>query len=494
MDATSAAPGPPAWTSGLMDRFTIRRMLFVGFGLIFALWLASSADIVRRLDEVERRAANVSNAYRRAEQSLTTVRAQVLHGSIYLRDALLDLDRDPTENYGARLKQSRLEIEKALDRYVPVVQSPTERQTFQQLQQEVDDYWRNSLEPVLTWDATRKAVEARALLNKRVIPQRDLIARISERIQGLNLEAFEVQQAEVAAIYQSVRRRVWETSGLTLILGLGVAGLVTRYASRLEDRIREQLVKDVEHARDLRRLSARLVQAQEQERRSIARELHDEVGQALTAIKVELAIAERNAGLSDKGEDALREVRSIADRTLQQVRDLSQLLHPALLDDLGLPAALEWYLKGFSRRTGIRTELLQDRMDRRLPSAVETCIYRIVQEALTNVARHSGAQSCRVYLQRLPHTILLTVEDAGSGIPAASPQGGSRPGLGLLGIRERATDLGGTLTIESQAGKGTRLTVELPAPGGAVFEDADPPEPADGGEATRSTPVMGTTK
>ena len=283
-----------------MDGLTIRRMLFVGFGSIFVLWLASGADIVRRLNDVERRAANVSRGFRRAEQSLTTVRIQVLLGSVYLRDALLDLDRDPSENYAGLLQQSRAETKRALDRYVPVVQSATERQTFQQLQSEVNDYWNNLLEPVRDWDATRKAVEARTLLNKRVIPQRALITTISERIQGLNREAFDVQQAEVAAIYSSVRRRVWETSGLTLIVGLAVAALVTRYASRLEDRIREQMVRDVEHARDLRRLSARLVQAQEQERRGIARELHDEVGQALTAIKVELAVAERNAGLSEK--------------------------------------------------------------------------------------------------------------------------------------------------------------------------------------------------
>ena len=488
MDPTvsaSVVAGDRGWTSRFMDGLTIRRMLFAGFGLIFALWLASGADIVRRLHEVERRAAEVSTAYRRAEQSLTTVRAQVLLGSVYLRDALLDLDRSPTDDYAGQLQQSRGEIERALGRYVPVVQSATERETFRQLRAEVDDYWNGLLEPVLTWDATRKAVEARTLLRQRVIPKRELIARISDRIQSLNRDAFDVQQAEVATIYRTVRRRVWETSGLTLVLGLAVAALVTRYASRLEDRIRQQLVKDVQHARDLRRLSARLVQAQEQERRAIARELHDEVGQALTAIKVELAVAERNAGLSDKGEDALREVRSITDRTLQQVRDLSQLLHPALLDDLGLPAALEWYLKGFSRRTGIRTDLLQDRMDTRLPSEVETCIYRVVQEALTNVARHSGAQSCRVYLQRLPHTILLTVEDDGRGITPPSAGSEPRPGLGLLGIRERATDLAGTFNIESQAGKGTRLTIELPAPTSSVLDDLDDKEaPAAAPEAS----------
>ena len=493
MEPTANPPAAdPGWVNRMLDGVTIRRMLFVGFGLIFALWLASGADIVRRLDEVESRATTVSRDFRRSEETLTTIRAEVLLGSIILRDALLDLDRDRGDDYANELQQSRAVVEQALERYKPVVQSAVERDAFQRLRVEIEYYWNSLLEPVVEWDATRKAVEARKLLDRRVVPQRTLIARISERIQRLNRDAYDVQQSEVAAIYRSVRRRVWETSGLTLLVGLVVAALVTRYASRLEDRIRQQMVRDVEHARDLRRLSARLVQAQEQERRAIARELHDEVGQALTAIKVELAVAERNAGLSDKGEDALREVRSITDRTLQQVRDLSQLLHPALLDDLGLPAALEWYLKGFSRRTGIRAELLQDRVDARLPAAVETCIYRVVQEALTNVARHSGAQSCRVYLQRLPHTILLTVEDDGTGLPAAFAGASPRSGLGLLGIRERATDLGGTFTIESQPGKGARLTIELPAPKPGAVEEVEPP--AAGGEAAGPAPAVGTTR
>jgi signal transduction histidine kinase len=437
-------------------------MLFAGFAMIFALWLISGLDLVGRLNEVERRAVEISRSYRRAEQSLTTIRSQVLLGSVHLRDALLDFDRDPDDNYHQQLVQSRDEMERALEGYQPVVQSEAEREAFRRLQEEVADYWNSLLEPVLTWDATRKAVEARTLLRERVIPKRELIASISDRIQRINRDAFDRQQAEVEQIHRTLRRRVWGTSGLTLVLSLVVAGLVTAYASRLEDRIRQQMVRDMEHARDLQRLSAKLVDVQEQERRSIARELHDEVGQALTAIKVELAIAERNAGLSDKAQEALRDVRSITDRTLQQVRDLSQLLHPSLLDDLGLPAALEWYLKGYSRRTGIRAELLQERMDERLPAGTETCIFRVVQEALTNVARHARASSARVYLQRLGHTVLLTVEDDGVGMDElVQSESGSR-GLGLLGIRERATELGGTFKLESQPGKGTRVTIELP--------------------------------
>ena len=451
-----------AQAAGLARGPSIGRLLLGGFVLIFALWLVTGLDLARRLNEVEEREASLSTAFRRAERSLNAIESQVLLGSVYLRDALLDFDREPSDNYHQRLEDSRAAIEQALAEYQPVVESDTERASFRTLQAEIDDYWNSLLEPVLTWDATRKAFEARSLLRRQVIPKRELIARISARIQRLNRDAFEVQQAEVSQVFREVRTRIWTTSGFTLLLSLIVAALVTRYATILEDRIRQQMVRDLEHARDLQRLSAKLVHAQEQERRSIARELHDEVGQALTAIKVELAVAERNGGLSGKAQLALRDVRAITDRTLQQVRDLSQLLHPSLLDDLGLPAAVEWYLKGFSRRTDIKTELLQDRMQERLPAEVETCIFRIVQEALTNVARHAQAKSAWVYLQRLPHTVLLTVEDDGIGLLHEVGDEARRPGLGLLGIRERATEQGGSFTIESQPGKGTRVTVELP--------------------------------
>ena len=175
----------------------------------------------------------------------------------------------------------------------------------------------------------------------------------------------------------------------------------------------------MQNARDLQRLSAKLVHAQEEERRVIARELHDEVGQVLSAIKVELTLAEHAIESEGGPAHALADVRSIADGALHSVRDLSHLLHPALLDDLGLPAAIDWYLKGFGRRHGVRVDLLHDHMDDRLLPEIETAVYRIVQEALTNVARHAHARSCRVYLQRLPATVLITIEDDGVGFDPA---------------------------------------------------------------------------
>ena len=152
---------------------------------------------------------------------------------------------------------------------------------------------------------------------------------------------------------------------------------------------------------------------------------------------------------------------------------MSQLLHPATLDELGLAETTVWYLRSFAQRTGIRAELTQDRMDARMAPDVEICAYRIIQEALTNVAKHAQATSCRVFLQRLPHSLLLTVEDDGTGfdLKRRATAGGSPRGLGLIGIRERVSGLGGTFGMESALGKGTRLTAELPI--AREFTDAD---------------------
>lgn len=217
-----------------------------------------------------------------------------------------------------------------------------------------------------------------------------------------------------------------------------------------------------QHRRDLERLSAKLVFAQEEERRSLARELHDAVGQALTAIKMEMGVALRGA-TDSRTRAALDDARTIAESTLQSVRDLSQLLRPSMLDDFGLPEALGAYLRNFSTRTGIRTELSLGRMSDRLPPEIEVCVYRIVQEALTNIARHSGASSCTVVLFPRRGTLTLSIEDDGRGIDETTTRAvDARRGLGLIGMRERAQALAGSFVIENRSEGGTRVTVLLP--------------------------------
>jgi signal transduction histidine kinase len=441
----------------------IRAALFLGFGLIVGIWLFAGYYFTRRIADVERQAAAINARYMHAQELLSTVRAQVLLGSVYVRDALLDPDLATATDYRRHLEDSYKTVDQALQQYVPVVDSDAEREQVTQLRGEIGDFRRTML-AVLATDASRWPAEARTLLRTRVMPKRELVISLSEQAQTLNRGSFIQQQSAIADVYRLTQHRIWQSLGVALATSLGIALLATLYAGRLEDRLRRQRAKDVQNTRDLQHLSAKLLNAQEEERRSIARELHDEVGQALTAIKVELAVAQRVIEGAGGAGHALEDARAIADGVLQTVRDLSHLLHPALLDDLGLAAATEWYLKGFAKRHDVRADLLSDRMDGRLAPETEAAIYRIIQEALTNVAKHAKATTCRVYLQRLTNTLLVTIEDDGAGFdPADTRSSDGTQGLGLVGIRERVAHLRGTVRMESGSGKGTRLTVEVPA-------------------------------
>lgn len=464
-----------------LEGLPIHAALLLGFVLIFGIWLVSSYSLLRRMSEVDRLAAEMNARFTRSEELLFTVRTQILLSAIYRRDALLDTDPGDIEYYVAQLQATRQVVDRALAEYVPVVTSAQEREDWTRLLREINDYWP-TLHPDRIWDPNRTQAEARALLRREVIPKREIIIRISEHIQTLNRAAFQDQQAELAQIHTGMRRRFLWTTALTVLLCAAIALLVFRYARQLEARIRQQHLEDRQNKRDLQRLSARLVHAQEEERRNIARELHDEVGQALTAIKMDLSQVERNLASPAKARHPIEEARAIADRVLHTVRDLSQLLHPAMLDDLGLPDTLNWHLRGFSKRTGVRAELVQEGMNGRLPSEVEICAYRVAQEALTNIARHAHASRCRLQLRQLPAAVEIVIEDDGCGFDierwkTAEPHGG----LGLVGIQERVTGLLGEFRLQSSPGKGTTVSVRLPAQrceGGAAF--AEDGVPADG--------------
>jgi two-component system sensor histidine kinase UhpB len=248
-----------------------------------------------------------------------------------------------------------------------------------------------------------------------------------------------------------------------LLMSAGLAGVAAVSVWGLVARLRRALAREAERARDLQDLSARLITALEEDRRSIARELHDEVGQAIGAIKAELIVAARVVP-AGPGAVALHDARAIAEGALSAVRDLSQLLRPSVLEDLGLIESIHGLIGGFSRRHEIRAEFHHPGLEGRLPPAIEVAVYRIVQEALTNVGRHARATTCRVTLERSSSGVRLTVVDDGIGCAPAEPSpNGARQKLGLVGIRERAVSLGGDARFRAAPGRGAELVVEIPA-------------------------------
>lgn len=208
-----------------------------------------------------------------------------------------------------------------------------------------------------------------------------------------------------------------------------------------------------------RQLLERVIAAQEEERRRISRELHDSTSQSLTSLMVGLRTLD---GICDSPQVHLqvKELRSVTEQVLDDVHNLAIQLRPAVLDDLGLAAALERLAQEWSRRHHIRADVLVHVGGERLPEGVETALYRIIQEALTNVARHAQANSVSVLVERRPKDVVAVIEDDGVGFDAALMR--SEGHLGLAGIRERAELLGGSLTIESAPGNGTTLYIQIP--------------------------------
>jgi two-component system NarL family sensor kinase len=238
---------------------------------------------------------------------------------------------------------------------------------------------------------------------------------------------------------------------------IGQDGRLLGYVGACTDRTERKRVETALH-----QLSGRLLELQDDERRRIARELHDTTAQNLAVLSMNLhAVSEKVFG--SKPRQAVVESLALAERCSQEIRTLSYLLHPPLLDELGLMSALRSYAAGYTQRTGIQVELKMDDIGR-LPRDVEITLFRIVQEALTNVHRHSGSPRAEIRVIRDPREVHLHVTDAGRGVPVESLDlihEGASLGVGIAGMRERARQLGGTLKIASSSG-GTTITANLP--------------------------------
>jgi two-component system NarL family sensor kinase len=221
----------------------------------------------------------------------------------------------------------------------------------------------------------------------------------------------------------------------------------------------------VERTNTLEKLSQSLLKLQDEERRKIARDLHDVTGQTLAALKMAVSELGRRLEQNLSTTIVLNEIDALAEQALQEIRTTSYLLHPPLLDEMGFSAAAEWYVEGFAKRSGINAKLDFGTERERLPIEVETALFRILQESLTNVHRYSGSTEVNVRFQRDAETAVLEIADCGHGIPAELlqrlQQGCAGTGVGLSGMRERLRELNGKLEINS-SGFGTSLRAVVP--------------------------------
>jgi signal transduction histidine kinase len=238
-----------------------------------------------------------------------------------------------------------------------------------------------------------------------------------------------------------------------------------RRNSRLSRAQLESLVSQRTAA--LQNLSQRLLKAQDEERRRVARDLHDSTGQTLTALKMGLAALEQKLEQNQYTSDMMSEIAALADQALQEIRTTSYLLHPPLLDEAGFTSAAQWYVDGFGKRSGIKVKLDLATKHERLPITIETALFRVLQESLTNVHRHSGALEVSIRFQYQAETVMLEIRDCGRGIPtellSRLREASSEAGVGLAGMRERLNELNGTLEIESD-GHGTSMRAIVPLP------------------------------
>lgn len=274
-------------------------------------------------------------------------------------------------------------------------------------------------------------------------------------------EASQRELEESLAAVEAARESSVQTARMLLALAfvfLSIAiGGTALYTYRMARHKAAQVLEIESAKRDLEALSGRLLTVQEAERKRLSRELHDSIGQTLTALRIEVSRLKVLA-LDDDGKERLARARLLADQSVHAIRDMSVLLRPTLLDDLGLEPALRWHAEEFSRRTHIPCEFSVRGLGQ-LPDDWNTCVYRVVQEAIHNCEKHASPTRLLISLLQ-DKQLAVTIEDDGCGFDAPAV----RPGLGILGMRERAYMLGGTLNVESALGRGTKVILRLPLP------------------------------
>jgi len=440
--------------------FRSRIALAVGFGGLLSIMALAGIDALRVLQQFRRSDDQIRRRYLSENHVLNDIQSDVYVSGTYVRDYLLEPETQRADAFRVSLEEVRKHMQSALDTYGRQA-APAEMQHYTALRAELADYW-GILAPIFHWDAAERQRSGYSFLRDQVFPRRQNMLAIAGRIADINEQQLDAGNDQVVSLLLSFQTRLLLTLMAALALGLGLALFTMRRILKLEDQARLQYVEVAEARTQLTELSARLVQAQELERRSLSRELHDEVGQALSAVLVELR--NLSAGLPVRPEEQSRRhvetIKGLVEGTVRVVRNMALLLRPSMLDDLGLIPALRWQAREASKSTSMDVTVEAEFDSDDLPDEYKTCIYRVVQEALHNCARHSHAATVRIRVEQEQDRLLLTIQDDGRGFDAKQTKG-----LGLLGIQERVARLRGHCEVQSKPGSGTTLLVELPFAG-----------------------------
>ena len=427
-----------------------RLVLVAGFGGLLVLMAFAGLDGIHALRQIQSSNDSIREDFLLRTRLLERIRGDVYVSGTYVRDYLLEPASGKAEGHRYSLLETRQDMDAALAAYGALLTGP-EAGPFQGLTRALDTYWR-VLEPVFQWTAEARRGGGYLFLRDEVFPRRMAMLGIADQIRALNESQLQNGKLRVEALFSQYRSRLAVTIALVIGLGLVLAAFSMRKILALER-------ASAASQEALQQLSARLVEAQEDERRSISRELHDEVGQSLTGVLLEMANLSTLIRTRDPETVAAKaaEIKREVENSIGVVRNMALLLRPSMLDDLGLVPALQWQAREISKRSGIWVKVDAVSVSEDLPEEHKTCVYRIVQEALHNCVQHAAARHVKVGVEQQAEGLRLAIEDDGKGFDAQQGRG-----MGLLGMQERVGYLGGTFEVESAPGKGTTLKVTLP--------------------------------
>jgi signal transduction histidine kinase len=432
-----------------------RTVLRTGFGAVIAVLVLSAVEAYRIQVSVSRQHLEIYRHFVEQEDALSTLRRNLWLAGNHVRDFFIQ----NTPEQGVELVAQLRKLEEEDERALQVLQrAPSHRAVVPELRRSIHEFWVIAKRlPETMLHATKE--QEMAFLKGEVVPRRGELYGALREVTAADQRMLENSEGEFAGTRRRAAERLLLMLALGVLLSVTVMTISLRHAENLE-READRHVAAVERAKqELQQLSARLLEIEEEGRRRLSRELHDEIGQSLALLQIEISHAQALLQAPGRLEDRLARARSLAERTVQNIRNISGLLRPALLDDLGLVPALQFQLEEFLRRSGIACEFVEDGVQDELPDAVKTCVYRVVQEALHNCEKHSGARKVRVTVRQLNDSLLAEVEDDGCGFASTAQRS---TGLGLLGMRERSANAGGTLNIDSSPGQGTRIALRIP--------------------------------